>query len=630
MTNRLFSLKFLILCFINAGILYSQPVNDTQVPLIGDISDGSRAKPIHIIELFDADSARIRPTDQPVLPFSTKQTCLPCHNYETIRHGWHFNANDAHVPAGRPGHPWILTDRLSATQLPLSYREWPGVIHPNDIGLTPWYFVQTFGRQLPGGGVGEDDTSDVDMMYRRWMISGKLEINCLACHDAEPAHQQAEYAVATRNQNFRWAAAATSGFAHVTGSTKAMPDDYDIYLGVAKDDARSIPPGVEYDDHRFNLQGKVFVDLVRNVPNDRCLFCHSTKINEADNRWRTENDVHLASGLHCVDCHRNGLDHNMVRGDNASSDFSCEGCHLGNDASERGRLGAPRPGHTGIPTVHFDKLSCTACHSGPYATKRPQLVQTSMGHGLGTHGIVKADTVMPYIISPVYATASNGKIAPHNLVWPSFWGFMHGDSIQPILPVDVQMIVLHFIAADTLTDSLNYAQINSGQWPDLSTDKVTSILDSLTNADFVTGTPVFINNGKGYRVGSAGLKSFSHTMTAPYLWPIAHDVRPAQQSLGASSCSDCHSLRAGFNFGNVEATSPIQGVRPISLPMTRFQNSLGIYARLFAFTFLFRPLLKIFILICCLILLSTLVLYFFKGLNTISTVLSATRREGNR
>ena len=101
--------------------------------LLGDVSDGNRSVPVHLIEMFDADSGRIRSDDQPMMPFSTKQTCSPCHNYEKIRLGWHFSAGDSTAISCRPGQPWILVDYLTATQIPLSYRDWPGIFHPNDI-----------------------------------------------------------------------------------------------------------------------------------------------------------------------------------------------------------------------------------------------------------------------------------------------------------------------------------------------------------------------------------------------------------------------------------------------------------------------------------------------------------------
>jgi hypothetical protein len=147
-----------------------------------------------VIDLYDAEGSLIRPGDQPMMPFSTKQTCSKCHDYSTISSGWHFNAADQNTDPGRPGQPWILVDYLTATQLPLSHRQWEGTFNPEKVGLTPWYFIQEFGRHSPGGGVGENDSTDVPDVFVRWMISGKLEINCLSCHDAESSHDQAEYA----------------------------------------------------------------------------------------------------------------------------------------------------------------------------------------------------------------------------------------------------------------------------------------------------------------------------------------------------------------------------------------------------------------------------------------------------
>ncbi|MGH7450923.1 MAG: hypothetical protein ACRENG_06240, partial [bacterium] len=218
---------------IAPGMAFSQ--NHVQAPKLGDVSDGNRSVPVHLIDLYDADSMLVRPGDQPMMPFSTKVTCGECHNYEKVRTGWHFNAADSGIQRGRRSHPWILVDQKTGTQLPLSYRSWPGTYRPEQVGLNAWRFIQIFGRHTPGGGAGEKVKSDPPEIFLRRLISGRLEINCLSCHDAEPAHDQAEYANHLKRQNFRWAAAATSGFATVVGSAKDMPDNYDIYSGVVWD-----------------------------------------------------------------------------------------------------------------------------------------------------------------------------------------------------------------------------------------------------------------------------------------------------------------------------------------------------------------------------------------------------------
>lgn len=627
---RLTEVRFLLFYLILSHIIVLQ--TQAQETKLGDKSDGSRSIPIHLIDLYDADSSLIRLDDHPIMPFSTKQTCIPCHNYHKISTGWHFNAADTSISPGRPGHPWILVDQITATQIPLTSRRWPGTFRPEDVGLTPWYFIQQFGRHLPGGGVGENDTSDVDDVFTRWMISGKLEINCLSCHDAEASHNQAEYGHNITKQNFRWAAAATSGFSIVRGSAKDMPDNYDIYHGVAPDKPRAIPPSCEYNESRFNPQGKVFFDLVRHVPNDRCYFCHSTKYVEGSyaERWLTDEDVHLAAGLKCVDCHRNGLDHDIIRGYEGEAEaknkpsaatFSCKGCHIGDNsalAPRNGRLGAPHPKHTGIPTIHFEKLSCTACHSGPWPSEKAHLVKTSKGHGLGTQAILKSDEVLPYILSPVYVKGEDGKIAPHKLLWPAYWAIMNGDSVRPLAPQLVRPIALTAITSDTMTDSSNYSRIASGKWPNFTTKQLTEVLDSLASLYSEADLPVYISGGQLYRLTDSGeISKQAHLAAQPYSWTLAHDVRPAKQALGNQSCDDCHSMNAAFSFGKVDIHSPLafERIRPKS--MTEFQDNRIVYPKVFAATFFFRPLLKFLILTSCILLAAILILYLFKGLDFI-------------
>ena len=327
------------------------------IPRLGDVSDGSRAVAVHLIPMYEEMGMRLLPSDSPELPFSTKQTCMPCHTYDVIEHGWHFNAADTTVDPGRPGHPWIYTDYATGTQLPLSHRSWEGLWHRESVGLTPFHFVKEFGRQFPGGGVGENDSSDVDVTtFLRWNVSGKLEINCLTCHDADPAHDQTEYEKQISKENFRWAAAATAGFAKVTGNAGKMPLDFDYFDGVGPRTWIDLPPRVQYDDGTYNTQNNVFFDIVRDIPSERCYFCHST-VHQGTlglEKWQDDEDIHMTSGMTCTDCHRNGMDHMIVRGYESEAretgrdeiyTLSCEGCHIkahDADIPQHGRLSAAK------------------------------------------------------------------------------------------------------------------------------------------------------------------------------------------------------------------------------------------------------------------------------------------------
>ena len=630
----------------NPALLGSAAVDADQKKL-GDESDGSRAHPTHLIPLFyENDNGekgeKIVPDDELLLPFSTRWTCGECHSYGIISKGWHFNAADPNVVPGRPGQPWILVDARTGTQIPLSYRPWPGTYKPEQLGLTAREFTRYFGRHTPGGGAGELETEDPDEIMRQF-ISGKLEINCLSCHNAHPGQNQGGmggYAVQIARENFRWAVAGACEFAFVTGSARDMPETYDPFMPEPPEDPKKVPPTVTYRKDAFDHNNEVLFDIVRQVPNHRCYFCHSNLYldKEDTEKWASDEDVHLKAGLTCVDCHRNGIEHNITRGyegESAPSTLaatsSCRGCHLGEENSpvpEEGRLGAPVPKHPGIPPVHFERLTCTACHSGPWPSQTTHLSKTSRAHRLGTLNVNKSHEVLPHIIAPVFAKQrgtivgyigkalmrTDGKIAPHKLVWPAFWGSLEDEKVTPIDFEIVQQTVGRVFAQIELP--------RSGDWPDLTVEEhIVKALMELQKV--VKGEAVYICGGKLYTLDDSGaLKAQeNHPAAQPYLWPIAHDVRPAAQSLGVRYCTDCHATDAPFFFGDVTVDSPIVAAREAK-KMIEFQGISPSYAWAFAFSFVFRPFMKFICLGSCAVLAIVLLLYALKALACVVKVLA--------
>jgi len=590
---------------------------DPNIPLgIGDVDDGSAAPVVHKISLYDDKGFVIFPGINFDEPFSTIQTCARCHNYDLINSGWHFNVADPNTDPGRPGEPWIYWQAATATQIPLSYRSWPGTFKPEQLGLSRWCFTRIFGRHMAGGGPGMAPAADLDPRDR-WAVSGQLEINCLSCHDGEASHDQAEYAGQIARHNFRWAATASSGFATVEGSARNLPDFQQ------PGDSSADRPTVTYDRTRFLPGRKVFVDVGGKVLNDRCYFCHSTKIIGAG-EGQSE-DVHLAAGLRCVDCHRNGPDHATVRGyegeqsSNASAaGLSCRGCHLGEDGSSQpaaGGLGAPVPKHKGIPLVHFKKLTCTACHSGPWPKQQPFGTKTSRAHALGTHGANKDDETLPHIQSPIFARQPNGRIGPHKMLWPAFWASLQGESITPIPPDMVKSAAGKILYLD--------AELESASWPELTEETVAKVLAALSSDASLEGEPVYISGGKMHRLAEGKITACEHDAAKPYLWPIAHNVRPAAQALGVRGCGDCHSTKEGFIFGEVPIDSPLACDQQPGMKMIDFQNADPVYARLFAMSFVFRPWFKIISIASCLVLGAVILLYGFRVLACILPVLAA-------
>ena len=399
--------------------------------------DGSRTSPVHKIPLKDELNQDILPGETYPLPYSARYTCAPCHDYDQIRRGLHSNAGDLNVPAGRPGEPWIWVDEMTGTTIPLSYRKWPGVWNPAAIGLTPWDFTVLFGRHLAGGGVSEPASREEETPESRWSVSGKLEINCLGCHNASRLQDHSEWAKQAMRQNFRWAAVAAAGLGEVGGIASRLPGTWDLFDGSNPDDREwAVVPTVKYAPGLFDSKHQVFLDIVHKPNDDTCLACHS-EAPVGMNMDDFDADVHTAAGLKCVECHRNGISHDMARGD--SGELTCAACHVG-QAPEKGgkgfsgRLGAPFPRHNGFPKVHFERLSCTVCHSGPFPAKEPVRVRTSRANRLGVFGVARWATELPAVLEPVYIRGKDDRLVPSRLMWPSFWADIRNGVVVPLKP----------------------------------------------------------------------------------------------------------------------------------------------------------------------------------------------------
>jgi hypothetical protein len=494
-------------------------------------SDGTRCVPLHRFSLKDIDNRSILPTMKRSMPMSTSQTCGMCHDYKVIAGGLHFNSAKS-TTSGRPGEPWVLVDAATGTQLPMSNRGWKGLIKPKDVGLTPWTFTKLFGRHMPGGDMASpDDTSDFNA---RWGVSGTAEINCLGCHNASFKQDHSEWAKQIGRENFAWAATAASGLGEVGGMASRQLDMWDYSKGPSPDDTGfATPPAVTYDLSQFDSKGRAMMNVAS--PKDKsCLACHST-VNAGQSKWRSDRDVHSAAGLSCVQCHRNGISHNIVRGyageakmrqDPDVASLSCKGCHLGSEGSGAramgGRLGAPVPKHAGLPPVHLKKMTCTACHSGPMPGSKPTRVRTARINRMGIFGRAQWYTDAPNISAGVLAKNEDGKIAPRKMMWPAFWGRIDGENVKPLLPNEVAGA-----AAGVLDAPQQIAKIMNALAGPLVDEvgRIRSINPRLVTLKKIGGIPVFVNGGKVYRLNAdGGLNVSDLTGEAPVMvGPFARD-----------------------------------------------------------------------------------------------------------
>ena len=601
--TRLLLTGFLWVVFaVRGGFLLAQ---ETQ--RLGDGNDGNRSPYAHWIDLLDEKGVKIRAADKNPQPFSTRKTCGECHDYETISKGWHFAAAAPSDPAGRPAQPWVLRDSRTRTQIPISSRGWKGTFTPEQLGLSSMDLLNLIGSHIPGGGYGEmeADPKDPQQMVRR-QISGNFEINCMTCHNGDPRQDSNMAALQATRQNYRWVAAASSGLAVVNGTASALSDFFDP----------EFDEGIKttYNDGIFNKEGQVFLDITSRCPPTRCYFCHSSQdlnISESE-EWTRDEDVHLSAGLICADCHRHGKDHRISRGfqmdDSARASLTCEGCHLRDAAAavpENGRLGAPRPAHWGIPTIHFEKLTCTACHSGTWPKEQVGQWRTSRIHKIGLHGKHSLDLRQPHVYGPVFLKGEDGKIGPYRLFWPAYWGVIKEDRVAPLHTT----MVLKSAAA-----ILDQNQEKENDWLSLTEEQIAAVLKRLSSEETEA---VYIAGGRIYRQSENGLKSCLHPAAEPYAWAMAHDVRAGEQSLGVRSCDDCHTTNSPFFFGTVMADSPVSGQSRF-VEMVQLQGIRRLYIWFFNFSFLFRPWMKAISLAACGLAALVVLTYVLKALAVLS------------
>lgn len=467
----------------------------------------SRSQYVHWIDLYDAEGNRIDPTDPNAAPYSPVHTCGKCHDYDAVTHGYHFNAMSPVGARGRPGEPWIWTDTRTGTQIPLSYRGWPGTYDPRALGITGWDMVLKFGHHMPGGGPGtpagadqeseevsardteqeaateqENETADVAAPpdNGRWSLSGELAIDCMMCHGNNGVYSHERWWDEITKENFAWAPAAALGIADIDGEVARIRDVEPSTESEGDEGTEPAGPELPSTSYRFvRMDGdnKIFFDVVRQPSNNACYYCHTTRVvgEGALPDWTHDEDVHLRAGMSCADCHRNGIEHHTVRGYEGEehptgqpvATLSCRGCHLGDDGEEAkivgGRLGAPKPLHKGLPPLHLESLSCTACHSGPGPRDQVPQVQTAMAHvlGLPTHDL--NDTSAPQMVAPVMLR-TNDVLYPHRMVWPAFWGEITGDVIKPLHPEVAREAVRRKIRVrrnDTFTDVMSDVKLTA-------------------------------------------------------------------------------------------------------------------------------------------------------------------------
>ncbi len=541
-------------------------------------------------------------------PYSPKQTCGRCHDYELITSGFHFQQGKDEAPLdkqaermqwvsspGNYGGPWCspaplyryLSEKDNELEVTVDMTSFDfvvscGVCHPGGGPLEYDREGLRYDRVMndPGSGLisGGTNAFDGDYYKAKWGESGVIEADCYICH--LPGYDNEERVRNIKSMNFQWAATVASGLAEISGS-------------VASND----PVTLTYDESNFNPDGTVEPHIVKQPRNEACLFCHAKPgYKKRGANFRSRTDVHLQAGLKCVDCHPAGKSatHDLIRGkevhqfakgddpgghvrdDLDNTMRTCADCH------DNGYLGAPLAKHRWLPPLHLDKIACQTCHIPERTVKSAHFVASDVfnpgtkiptrGKHLWTfydpemkywnhYGDLE---MMGYDDKPTYTfrpeqVQYKGMIYPANRVhtaWPAIQTEGEAGLMQPRMGDIYKMWTAHFENPDKYPDLALIRDDNADQVIEINTPEEIDALIGSVNAklkeiDYPMENKkvVWVMNDRIYSSGTEFTELPMEPWEAsPYgnVHTYNHDIFPANSALGVNGCTDCHSYESGF------------------------------------------------------------------------------------
>ncbi len=562
-------------------------------------------------------------------PYSPKQTCGRCHDYQKITKGYHFMQGKGEEPTpdqksrclwaitpGNYGGTWCSPAPLYPYLAPKHNSS------PATIDMTSFkFFTMPCGACHPGGGPAEYDRNgkrydrwmsdpksglepgginhfDGDYYRARWTETGVLEADCLLCHMPEYNYKERKKQVGA--WNFRWAATAGAGFARVYGSIK---------------EGRRVK--VVYNKELFHKGGFIEPHIVREPRNKACLSCHAKpgwKKRGANFRPRT--DVHLRAGLKCVDCHPAGSSatdprikgrevHQFGKGDDPGGhvrddlDNTCRECSY---CHGKGYLGAPIADHRWLPPLHLEKIACQTCHI-PERVVKAALVQAGDVFNPGTKIPRKGKylwtfygpdgkywnhygelEMMGYDDKPTdpfrpKLARYKGKIYPVNRVhsaWPAIQVEGKKALMEPKMSSIYKMWAMHKADPKKYPELSKIRDDNGDNVPEVNRpEEIDALIHSVTRVLKDTKYPmegkkvVWVMDDRIYTSGTVYYVMEKHEWEAsPYgnVHKYNHDIYPAKAALGAAGCTDCHSPGSSFFFAKTIRYLFDRNGRPVTKP----------------------------------------------------------------
>jgi formate dehydrogenase gamma subunit len=528
-------------------------------------------------------------------PFSTKQTCGMCHDYDVITEGYHFQmgwetvADDYGADEGRP---WSLSNGFLGRWYPYAFRQLAkkSNTHPDEIDLTVYDFVgfsspgggePPCGACHPGGGGFEfdrdgnlydehlsanpelADSLDGDYYQSAWDRSGVVEADCLICHlrgyDFEARVDQ------LKNGNYRWAVAAGSRLGSVAGAVR-----------------REQEPTVTYESRLFNADGSITLDMSWPPPDNNCMYCHGTSdVKKRGFSWNDifNPDVHNQQGVSCAACHPAGLDHQIAKGNEPvftvapeldGTIKNCKECHMS------GYLGAPIPEHVSVRPGHLEKIRCESCHI-------PQLNRAAAHGHEATTGRLEfhprpsqaEEAGEVGLWRPDYERRADGQVYAMNRFLAVYWGNRDADGlVYPLFLREHKAGWQKFKDEIEDDDDDGHKEVNRPQEILAGLEAFASTLEG--NNRFQQIRPVFIRAETAYELDGSGDLMESPLEDTPlegasYVkFSINHNTAPTRMALGVNGCGDCHVSSAHFFAGQQTVALHGGDGAPVTISNGRF------------------------------------------------------------
>lgn len=525
-------------------------------------------------------------TPESKIPYSPKNTCGVCHNYELITRGYHFQQGRtdrygkiAVSDSYDEKYPWNLSSGMYG-KYSMTY---PNPVqlakknnsHPSEIDKSSFFFVQNCGPCHPGGGWGEFDRKG-NLYYNEetnkfgyalsgddpgldgdytpfsagnekygapWDRSGVNEADCLLCH--LKGYLWKERGSALRGSFFKFGPTVGAGWATLRSSE-------DQSQPLVADEME-----VDYTKKEVADFENLHLYIIRRPPDGNCWSCHALYGERKKGYdWSLETDVHKAKGMDCLSCHPGDKEHNFAKGNSLQQTVrddldntmnSCEDCHY-----RRKVRRAPRPRHAFSPK-HMRRIACQTCHL-PYRSVPTELVYD---HSTGdtqiyeTSKFLSSDPLNPKPPQPELRSGLwfpafrefKGKIVPVKSAIVIYWGDLDEKTnrVRPIPLWKIRNLMKPPIEDD---DGDGIPEVNS-------LDEIRSFLIALRGKDRfgnpIASQPVLMKGGFFYRLDKkGGVEKNQHDQAQPIDVSLNHNVRSGFLTLGARGCKDCHTKNSPF------------------------------------------------------------------------------------